>query len=153
MLDFFDRSGPDAGCGRSEYGFTAIAQAADVLVDFTHDVQLHPFADMTVIGTHEQSVFNQTAKLRTLLVHDTEYLVFKEEVRIGGIFHIRGDSDIVHIWMVWMIITVAVWVGSSGPAPLAGLGRKSHTGFYFRHGFVFIFKRPCHFRLFRFSIR
>ena len=111
------------GCGRSVHGFAAIAQAADVPVDFTHDVQLHPFADMTVIGTHEQSVFNQTAKLRALLVHDTEYLVFKEEVRIGGIFHIRGDSDIVHIWMVGMIVTVAVWVGSSGPAPLAGFGR------------------------------
>ncbi|MCS2977581.1 hypothetical protein NXX48_22460 [Bacteroides faecis] len=61
------------GCGRSVHGFAAIVQAADVLVDFTH----------------EQSVFNQAVKLRALLVHDTEYLVFKEEVRIGGIFHIR----------------------------------------------------------------
>ena len=141
------------GCGRSVHGFAAIAQSADVLVDFTHDIQLHPLADCAVLGTHEQSVFNQAVKFRALLVHDTEYLVFKEEVRIGGIFHIRGDSDIVHIWMVGMIITVAVWVGSSGPAHLAGLGKKSHTGFYFRHGFMFIFRPPCHFRLFLFSLR
>lgn len=48
-------------------------------MDFTHDVLLHPFADAAVLGTHEQSVFYQTAKLRAFLVHDTEYLVLKEK--------------------------------------------------------------------------
>ena len=84
------------GCGRSVHGFAAIAQAADVLVDFTHDVQLHPLADMTVLGTHEQTVFNQTAKLRAFLAYNANDLIFEEKVRIGGIFHIRGDSDIFH---------------------------------------------------------
>jgi hypothetical protein len=85
-------------------------------VDFTHDVQLHPFADMTVLGTHEQTVFNQTAKLRAFLAYNANDLIFEEKIRIGGIFHIRGDSYVFHIFTVWMIITVAVWVGSSGPA-------------------------------------
>lgn len=48
-------------------------------MDFTHDVLLHPFADAAVLGTHEQSVFYQTSKLRAFLVHDTEYLVLKEK--------------------------------------------------------------------------
>lgn len=48
-------------------------------MDFTHDVLLHPFADAAVLGTHEQSVFYQTAKLRAFLVHNTEYLVLKEK--------------------------------------------------------------------------
>lgn len=104
------------GCGRSVHGFAAIAQAADVLVDFTHDVQLHPLADMTVLGTHEQTVFNQTAKLRAFLAYNANDLIFEEKIRIGGIFHIRGESYVFHIFTVWMIITVAVWVGSSGPA-------------------------------------
>ena len=49
-------------------------------MDFTHDVLLHPFADAAVLGTHEQSVFYQTAKLRAFLVHNTEYLVLKENL-------------------------------------------------------------------------
>lgn len=85
------------GCGRSVHGVAAIAQAADVLVDFTHDVQLHPLADMTVIGTHEQTVFNQTAKLRAFLAYNANDLIFKKKVPIGGIFHIRGDSYIFHL--------------------------------------------------------
>jgi hypothetical protein len=66
-------------------------------VDFTHDVYLHPFADMTVLGTHEQTVFNQTAKLRAFLTYNTNDLIFYKKVRIGGIFHIRRDSDIFHL--------------------------------------------------------
>ena len=84
------------GCGRSVHGFAAIAQPADVPVDFTHDVQLHLPADCAAFGTHEQSVFNQTAKLRAFLAYNANDLIFKKKVRIGGIFHIRGDSDIFH---------------------------------------------------------
>lgn len=84
------------GCGRSVHGFAAIAQSADVLVDFTHDVQSHPLADCAAFGTYEQTVFNQTAKLRAFLVYNTNDLIFKKKVRIGGIFHIRGDSDVFH---------------------------------------------------------
>lgn len=85
-------------------------------MDFTHDVLLHPFADAAVLGTHEQSVFYQTSKLRAFLVHDTEYLVLKEKIHVCGVFHIRRDSYVFHIFTVGMIITVAVWVGSSDPA-------------------------------------
>jgi len=71
-------------------------------MDFTHDVQLHPLADMTVLGTHEQTVFNQTAKLRAFLVYNTNDLIFEEKIRIGGIFHIRGDSDVFHtVTIIW----------------------------------------------------
>lgn len=82
-------------------------------MDFTHDVLLHPFADAAALGTHEQSVFYQTAKLRAFLVHNTEYLVLKEKIHVCGVFHIRGDSYVFHIFTVGIIITVAVWVGSS----------------------------------------
>ena len=70
-------------------------------MDFTHDVFLHPFADLAVLGTHEQSVFYQTAKLRAFLVHNTEYLVLKEKIHVCGVFHIRGDSYVFHIFTVW----------------------------------------------------
>jgi hypothetical protein len=66
-------------------------------MDFTHDVLLHPFADAAVLGTHEQAVFNQTAKLRAFLAYNANDLIFKEKIRIGGIFHIRGDSYIFHL--------------------------------------------------------
>lgn len=101
------------GCGRSVHRFPAIAQTADVTMDFTHDVLLHPFADVAVLGTHEQSVFYQTAKLRAFLAYNANDLIFEEKIRIGGIFHIRGDSYVFHIFTVGMIITVAVWVGAS----------------------------------------
>ena len=110
-------------------------------MDFTHDVLLHPFADAAVLGTHEQSVFYQTAKLRAFLVHNTEYLVLKEKIHVCGVFHIRGDSYIFHIFTVGMIITVAVWVGSYALVRLVIFGKKSHTGFYFRHGFIGILGR------------
>ena len=90
------------GCGRSVHGFAAITKTADVLMDFTHDVLLHPFADAAVFGTHEQSVFYQTAKLRAFLVHDTEYLVLKEKIHVCGVFHVRGDSYVFHtVTIIW----------------------------------------------------
>ena len=49
------------GCGRSFHRLAAIAKAADFLVDFTHDMQLHPLADMAALGTHEQTVLYQAA--------------------------------------------------------------------------------------------
>ena len=97
MPDFFKGSCSGVGCGRAAHGFAAIAQAADVLVDLMHDVQLHLLADCAALGTHEQSVFNQTAKLRAFLAYNANDLIFKKKVRIGGIFHIRGDSDIFHL--------------------------------------------------------
>lgn len=90
------------GGGRSVHRFSAIAQTADVTMDFTHDVLLHPFADAAVLGTHEQSVFYQTAKLRAFLVHDTEYLVLKEKIHVCGVCHIRGDSYVFHtVTIIW----------------------------------------------------
>ena len=66
------------GCGRSVHGFAAIAKAADVLVDFTHDMHLLLLADMAALGTHEQTVLYQTAKLCTFPAHDAEDLMFKD---------------------------------------------------------------------------
>ena len=85
------------GCGRSVHGFAAIAKAADVLVDFTHDMHLLLLADMAALGTHEQTVLYQTAKLCTFPAHDAEDLMFKEKLPVGGILHIRGCSYILHI--------------------------------------------------------
>lgn len=84
------------GCGRSVHGLAAIAKAADVLVDFTHDMQLHPLADMAALGAHEQMVLYQTANLRTFPAHDAENLMFKEKLPVGGILHVRGHSYIFH---------------------------------------------------------
>ena len=80
------------GCGRSVHGFAAITKTADVLMDFTHDVQFHPFTDMAVVGTHEQTVLYQTAKLRALPAYNADNLILKKKIPVGGIFHIRGCS-------------------------------------------------------------
>ena len=85
------------GCGRSVHGFAAIAKAADVLVDFTHDMQAHPLADMTAVGTHEQTVLYQTVKLCTFPAYNAGNLILKEKIPVGGILHIRGCSYILHI--------------------------------------------------------
>lgn len=37
-LTFFKREYSGVGCGRSVHGLAAIAKAANVLVDFTHDM-------------------------------------------------------------------------------------------------------------------
>ena len=84
------------GCGRSVHGFAAIAKAADFLVDFTHDMQLHPLADMAALGTHEQTVLYQAAKLRALPAYNADNLIFKEKIPVGGIFHVREHSYIFH---------------------------------------------------------
>ena len=87
------------GCGRSVHGFAAIAKTADVLMDFTHDVQLHPFTDMAVVGTHEQTVLYQAAKLRALPAYNADNLIFKEKIPVGGILHVREHSYIFHSLM------------------------------------------------------
>ena len=90
MPDFFKRKYSGVVCGRSVHGFAAIAKAADVLVDFTHDMHLHLLADMAALGTHKQTVLYQTAKLCTFPAHDAEDLMFKEKLPVGGILHVRG---------------------------------------------------------------
>ena len=87
------------GCGRSFHRLAAIAKAADFLVDFTHDMQLHPLADMAALGTHEQTVLYQAAKLRALLAYNADNLIFKEKIPVGGIFHVREHSYIFHSLM------------------------------------------------------
>ena len=84
------------GCGRSVHGFAAITKTADVLMDFTHDVQFHPFTDMAVVGTHEQTVLYQAAKLGAFFTYHANDLIFKEKFPIGGIFNVRGYSDVFH---------------------------------------------------------
>lgn len=84
------------GCGRSFHRLAAIAKAADVLVDFTHDMQLHPLVDMAALGTHEQTVLYQTAKLRTFPAYNADNLIFKEKIPVGGILHVREHSYIFH---------------------------------------------------------
>ena len=84
------------GCGRSFHRLAAIAKAADVPVDFTHDMQLHPLADMAALGTHEQTVLYQAAKLRALPAYNAGNLILKEKIPIGGILHVRGHSYIFH---------------------------------------------------------
>lgn len=84
------------GCGRSIHGFAAIAQTANVTVDFTHDVQLHPSADTTAVGAHEQTVLYQAAKLRALPAYNADNLIFKEKIPVGGILHVREHSYIFH---------------------------------------------------------
>ena len=87
------------GCGRSVHGFAAIAKAADVLVDFTHDMHLLLLADMAALGTHEQTVLYQTAKLRALPAYNADNLIFKEKIPVGGILHVREHSYIFHSLM------------------------------------------------------
>lgn len=85
------------GCGRSFHRLAAITKAADVLVDFTHDMHLYPLADMAALGTHEQTVLYQAAKLRALPAYNADNLILKEKIPVGGILHIRGCSYILHI--------------------------------------------------------
>lgn len=66
-------------------------------MDFTDDVPFHPLADGSVIGTHEKPVFYQAAKLRALLVCDADNLMGEKEIYVGGVFHVRGYSDIFHL--------------------------------------------------------
>lgn len=52
---------------------------------------------MTAVGTHEQTVLYQTAKLRALPAYNADNLILKKKIPVGGIFHIRGCSYILHI--------------------------------------------------------
>lgn len=88
------------GCGRSVHGFAAISQAADVFMDFPHDVQLHPPADMAVWRTHEQPVLYQAAKLSAFFTYHANDLILKEKFHIGGIFNVWGYSDVFHMLTV-----------------------------------------------------
>jgi len=97
LPDFFKRKYSGVGCGRSPHRLAAIKKTADVLVDFIHDMHLHPLADMTAVGTHEQTVLYQTAKLRALPAYNADNLILKKKIPVGGIFHIRGCSYILHI--------------------------------------------------------
>ena len=67
------------GCGRSFHRLAAITKAADVFVDFTHDMHLYPLTDMTALGTHEQTVLYQAAKLRALPAYNADNLILKEK--------------------------------------------------------------------------
>lgn len=108
------------GCGRSFHRLATIAKAADVLVDFTHDMHLHPLADMTAVGTHEQTVLYQTAKLRALPAYNADNLILKKK-SLSVEYSTFGAVLIYFIYRYFKGFTVAVWVGSSGPA-LCSLG-------------------------------
>lgn len=88
------------GCGRSVHGFASISQAADVFMDFPHDVQLHPPADMATWRTHEQPILYQAAKLGAFFTYHANDLILKEKFHIGGIFNVRGYSDVFHMLTV-----------------------------------------------------
>lgn len=69
-------------------------------MDFTDDVPFHPLADGTVVGTHKQPVFYKAAKLRSRLVYDADDLMGEKKIHVGGVFHVRGYSDIFHLgWL------------------------------------------------------
>lgn len=110
------------GCGRSFHRLAAIAKAADVLVDFTHDMHLHPLADMAARGTHEQTVLYQAAKLRALPAYNADNLILKKK-SLSVEYSTFGDILIYFIYWDFKGFTVAVWVGSSGPV-LCSLGGR-----------------------------
>lgn len=102
------------GCGRSVRRLSAIAQVANVEVDFSHDVLFHPLADCPIVGTHEKSVLYQATKLRPLTACNANDLMGEKKIYVGGVFHVRGYSDIFHFGC--QSFTVAVWVGSFAPS-------------------------------------
>ena len=136
------------GCGRSVHGFAAIAKAADVLVDFTHDMHLHLLADMAALGAHEQTVLYQTAKLRTFPAHDAEDLMFKEKLPVGGILHVRGHSYIFHTLIFLKVLRWRCGWGSPAlPSVLFGGGKKDVPDVVSGTCFLFGFRRLFHFRV------
>ena len=133
LPDFFKKRYSGMGCGRSFHGLAAITKAADVLVDFTHDMHLHPLADMAALGTHEQTVLYQAAKLCTFPAHDAENLMFKEKLPVGGILHVRGHSYIFHTLVFFRFYGGGVG-GVVRPCPLFSWGRgKRCAGCCLRH--------------------
>lgn len=106
------------GCGRSVRRLSAVAQVANVGVDFSHDVLFHPLADSPIVGTHEKSVLYQAAKFRSLTACYANDLMGEKKIYVGGIFHVWCYSDIFHFGC--QSFTVAVWVGSFAPASTGG---------------------------------
>ena len=90
-------------------------------MDFPHDVQLHPPADMAAWRTHEQPVLYQAAKLCTFPAHDAENLMFKEKLPVGGILHVRGHSYIFHTLVFFRFYGGGVG-GVVRPCPLFSWG-------------------------------
>lgn len=142
------------GCGRSVHGFAAIAKAADVLVDFTHDMHLHLLADMAALGTHEQTVLYQTAKLCTFPAHDAEDLMFKEKLPVGGILHVRGHSYIFHTLIFLKVLRWRCgWDRPALPSVLLEGGEKDVPDVVSGTYFLFGFRRLFRFRVSPFSGR
>lgn len=126
------------GCGRSFHRLAAIAKAADVLVDFTHDMQPHPFADLAALGTHEQTVLYQTAKLCTFPAHDAEDLMFKEKLPVGGILHVRGHSYIFHMLIFLKVLRWRCgWGHPALPSVLLGTVKKMCRMLFPAHGYSY----------------
>ena len=78
------------GVGRSVHVLAAIAKAADGLVDFTHDMQPQPLADMMAVGTHEEFLNDLTVhfldgkrKPKELRLHEVAPLAAKFRAEIG----------------------------------------------------------------------
>ena len=140
--------------GRSVHGLAAIAKAADVLVDFTHDMQLHPLAYMAALGTHKQTVLYHTAKLRTFPAHDAEDLMFKEKLPVGGILHVRGHSYIFHTLIFLKVLRWRCGWGSPPlPSVLLGAWKKMCRMVSPAHAFCSAFRRLFRFRVSPFSGR
>ena len=51
---------------------------------------------MAAWRTHEQPVLYQAAKLGAFFTYHANDLIFKEKFPIGGIFNVRGYSDVFH---------------------------------------------------------
>ena len=93
---------------------------------WTHDVLLHPFADAAVLGTHEQSVFYQTAKLRAFPAYNADNLILKKKLSVGGILHVRGYSYIFHslIFLKVVLRWRCRWGRPALPSVLSGAVKK-----------------------------
>lgn len=102
------------GCGRSVRRLSAVAQVTNIGVDFSHDILFHPLADSPIVGTHKKSVLYQAAKFRPLTAYNASDLMGEKKIYVGGVFHVRGYSDIFHFGC--QSFTVAVWVGAFAPS-------------------------------------
>lgn len=88
---------------------------------------------MAALGTHEQTVLYQTAKLRTFPAHDAEDLMFKEKLPVGGILHVRGHSYIFHTLIFLTVLRWRCGWGSPAlPSVLLGAGKRC-AGCCLRH--------------------
>lgn len=69
---------------------------ANVTVNFLHDFQLHAGAYAPAVGTKEKPVFYQATKGCSFKTRYANDLMFKEEIYICGVFHIRSDANVSH---------------------------------------------------------